>query len=169
MAIDTKAPDLFTIGKRLPKIDAWAKVAGTARFTDDIVLPRMAYGRLLRSPHPHARILHVDTRRAQHLPGVVAVCTGQDLPRMWGIMPTTIDEYPLAVDKVRFVGDALAAVAALDEETAEEACRLIEVEYDVLEPVMSIDEALDDSKPKIHEDRSKQANIFKEIHYDFGD
>src|SRR5262249_29086017 len=144
MAIDTKLPDLFTIGKRLPKIDAWTKVAGTARFADDIVLPRMVYGRLLRSPHPHARILHVDTTKAEALDGVVAVAPGRDPPREWGIMPTTIDEYPLALDKVRYVGDALAAVAALDEETADEACRLIEVEYEVLEPVMSIEEALDE-------------------------
>ncbi|HEX6512984.1 MAG TPA: xanthine dehydrogenase family protein molybdopterin-binding subunit [Chloroflexota bacterium] len=168
MAVRTSPPDLYTIGKRLPKIDAWAKVAGTARFTDDIVLPRMAYGRLLRSPYPHARILHVDSTRAEQLSGVVAVATGRDLPRMWGIMPTTVDEYPLAVDKARYVGDAIAAVAALDEETAEEACRLIEVEYEVLEPIMSIAEALDDSKPKIH-DKTKQANVFKEVHLEFGD
>jgi 4-hydroxybenzoyl-CoA reductase subunit alpha len=169
MAVDTRAPELFTIGKRLPKIDAWAKVAGTARFVDDIQLPRMAYGRLLRSPHPHARILHVDTSKAEAVPGVVAVATGQDLPRMWGIMPTTIDEYPLAVDKVRYVGDPVAAVAALDEETAEAACSLIEVEYEVLEPIMSIEAALDESKPKVHEDKSKRANIMKEVHLEFGD
>ncbi|HLG74287.1 MAG TPA: molybdopterin cofactor-binding domain-containing protein, partial [Chloroflexota bacterium] len=169
MAVEIKPPDLYTIGKRLPKIDAWAKVAGTARFADDLVLPRMVYGRLLRSPHPHAKLLHVDTTKAEQLPGVVAVATGRDLPRQWGIMPTTVDEYPLAVDKVRYVGDAIAAVAALDEETAEEACRLIEVEYEVLEPVMSIEEALDESKPKIHEDRSKDRNVFKQIHYEFGD
>ena len=163
------SPELFIIGKRLPKIDAWAKVDGTARFTDDLVLPRMVFGRLLRSPHPHANIRSIDTRRAQHLPGVVAVCTGQDLPREWGIMPTTVDEYPLALDKVRYVGDALAAVAAVDEETAEEACRLIEVEYEVLEPIMTMEQAMDESKPKIHPNKSKHANVFKNVKLEFGD
>src|SRR5437660_3793439 len=104
------------IGTPRPKVDAYGKVTGRALYADDIVLPRMVYGRLLRSPHPHARILHVDTTKAEQLPGVVAVATGRDLPRQWGIMPTTVDEYPLALDKVRYVGDAIAAVAALDEE-----------------------------------------------------
>ena len=161
-------PQLSTIGKRLPKVDAWGKVAGSARYADDLFLPRMVHGRLLRSPHPHARILRIDTTQAERLAGVVAVATGADMPTKYGIMPTTLDEYPLAVDKVRYVGDAVAAVAALNEETAEQACRLIEVEYELLPAILSIDEAFDESKPKIHE-TSRRANVFKEVHLSFGD
>ncbi|MDE3078386.1 MAG: aldehyde oxidase, partial [Chloroflexota bacterium] len=114
-----KEAEYYTIGKRLPRTDSWAKVVGKAQYADDIEPARMVYGRLLRSPHPHAKILRVDTSKAEQLPGVVAVLVGSELPTKWGIMPTTLDEYPLAVDRVCYVGDALAAVAALDEETAE--------------------------------------------------
>ncbi len=156
------------IGKRLPRTDGWAKVVGSVKYTDDISLPRMAYGRLLRSPHPHARILRIDTSEAERLPGVVAVATGADAPTLYGIMPTTLDEYPLALEKVRYVGDAVAAVAALDEETAEEACNLINVEYELLPAILTIEAALDESKVKIH-DGTARANVFKEVTFDFGD
>src|SRR5438093_65175 len=93
---------------------------------DDLFLPRMAYGRLLRSPHGHARITRVDTARARALPGVYAVISGADLPRVrFGILPVSQDEEALCTEKVRMVGDAVAAVAAVDEDTAEHACRLI--------------------------------------------
>ena len=112
------------IGQPLPKIDAWAKVTGETRYADDLVLPRMAYGKLLRSPHAHARIVTIDTERARALPGVYAVITGHDLPRVkFGILPVSQDEEALCTEKVRMVGDAVAAVAAVDEETAEAACR----------------------------------------------
>ena len=111
------------IGQSLPKIDAWAKVTGETKFADDLVLPRMAYGKLLRSPHPHAlHQAHRHRRAPRALPGVYAVITGHDLPRVkFGILPVSQDEEALCVDKVRMVGDAVAAVAAVDEETAERA------------------------------------------------
>src|SRR5215471_20081230 len=131
------------VGQSLPKIDAWAKVTGETRFADDLVLPRMAYAKLLRSPHAHALIKGIDTARARALPGVYAVITGRDLPRVkFGILPVSQDEEALCVDKVRMVGDAVAAVAAIDEETAERGAELIDVEYSKLPSLMSIEEAL---------------------------
>src|SRR5947209_3109148 len=102
------------IGKPRPKVDAYSKVTGRALYADDIMLPRMLYGGLLRSPHPHARILSIDIRQALELPGVMAVLTGEDLPQKFGILPSSQDEYALAIDKVRYVGDPVAAVAATD-------------------------------------------------------
>src|SRR5512145_3405710 len=123
--------DAFAVvGQPLPKVDAWAKVTGETRYADDLVLPRMAHGKLLRSPHPHALIKRIDTGRARALPGVYAVITGHDLPRVkFGILPVSQDEEALCTEKVRMVGDPVAAVAAVDEETAEAACRLIAVDY----------------------------------------
>ena len=134
--------ELNVVGKPLPKVDAAAKVTGQTLFADDLVLPRMAFARLLRSPHPHARVKRVDVTRAAAHPGVVATLVGAELPIPFGILPVSQDEHALALDKVRFVGDPVAAVAALDEETAEAALRLIDVEYEVLPAFMSIDEAL---------------------------
>src|SRR5438105_5152120 len=90
------------VGTPRPKVDAYAKVTGRALYADDIMLPRMVYGRLLRSPHAHARILYIDVDQALALPGVLAVITGQDLPKKYGILPSSQDEYALAVDKVRY-------------------------------------------------------------------
>src|SRR6266850_1092810 len=110
----------FTVvGQPLPKIDAWGKVTGDTRYADDMVLPRMAFGKLLRSPHAHARITRIDTERAKAVPGVYAVITGADLPRVkFGILPVSQDEEALCTEKVRMVGDAVAAVAAVDENVA---------------------------------------------------
>src|SRR5439155_14927991 len=102
------------IGTPRPKVDAYGKVTGRALYADDIMLSRMVYGRLLRSPHAHARILSIDTNKALALPGVLAVLTGEDLPQKFGILPSSQDEYALAIDRVRYVGDPVAAVAALD-------------------------------------------------------
>src|SRR3954453_8095200 len=111
------SPALHVIGRPLPKIDALAKTSGETQFADDMKLPRMAFGRLLRSPHPHARIVDIDISEALALPGVYAAITGHDLPHKYGIMPVSQDETALAVDKVRYVGEPVAAVAAVDEET----------------------------------------------------
>jgi 4-hydroxybenzoyl-CoA reductase subunit alpha len=157
------------VGKSLPKIDAWAKVAGETKFADDMVLPRMAHGKLLRSPHPHARITRIDTARARALAGVYAVITGQDLPRVkFGILPVSQDEEALCVDKVRLVGDAVAAVAAVDEETAERATELIEVEYEPLRSLMSIEESLAHPEVRIHE-YGDGPNVHKAVSLQFGD
>jgi 4-hydroxybenzoyl-CoA reductase subunit alpha len=162
--------DQFTVvGKPLPKIDAWGKVTGETRYADDFFLPRMAYAKILRSPHPHALIRKVDTQRAKALPGVYAVITGADLPRVkYGILPVSQDEEALCVEKVRMVGDPVAAVAAADEETAERATELIDVEYEVLRPLMSIDEALAHPELRIHE-YGDGPNVHKAIALQFGD
>ncbi|MHB8598327.1 MAG: molybdopterin cofactor-binding domain-containing protein [Ktedonobacteraceae bacterium] len=156
------------IGTPRPKVDAYGKVTGRALYADDIMLPRMLYGRLLRSPHPHARILSIDTRRALELPGVLAIITGEDLPQKFGILPSSQDEYALAIDKVRYVGDPIAAVAATDPDTLDEAIRLIAVEYEVLPALMSIDEALAHPETKIN-DEARIGNIHKAVSYEFGD
>jgi 4-hydroxybenzoyl-CoA reductase subunit alpha len=159
---------MSTIGRSVQKIDSYAKVTGAARYADDLKLPRMAYGRILRSPHPHARITRLDTERARALPGVLDVITAADLPRKYGIMPTTQDEYPFALEKVRYVGEPVAAVCAVDEETAEEALDLIEVEYEALPAIGSIEEALAREDVRVH-DETKRANVMKEVHLTFGD
>ena len=156
------------VGRRLPKVNSWAHLTGTALYADDIRLPRMLHGRLLRSTQPHARIKRVDVSGALAHPGVVAVVTGADMPEKMGIMPSTQDETALAVDKVRYVGEPVAAVAALDEDTAYEALSLIDVDYEPLEPIFTIEEALGRDDVKIHED-SRRANVFKEVHLAFGD
>ena len=160
--------DFSVIGKRNLKYDWHAKLTGQAKYTDDIKLPRMIFGRLLRSPYPHARILHLDTTRAAALPGVFAVVTGKDFPIKYGILPSSQDETALAIDKVRYMGEAVAAVAAVDEWTAEEACNLIDVMYEPLQPIMSIEEALDPEGEKIH-DWTKRANVQKDVELEFGD
>ncbi|GAC1566529.1 MAG: xanthine dehydrogenase family protein molybdopterin-binding subunit [Ktedonobacteraceae bacterium] len=156
------------IGTPRPKVDAYAKVTGRALYADDIMLPRMVFGRLLRSPHAHARILFIDASHALALPGVLAVITGVDLPRKYGILPSSQDEYALAIDKVRYVGDPVAAVAALDPDILEEALKLIHVEYEVLPALMSIDEALAHPENKIN-DEARIGNIHKAVSYEFGE
>jgi 4-hydroxybenzoyl-CoA reductase subunit alpha len=157
------------VGRPLPKIDAWAKVTGETRYADDLVLPRMAYGKLLRSPHAHARIVAIDAARARALPGVYAVVTGADLPRVkFGILPVSQDEEALCTEKVRMVGDAVAAVAAVDEETAERACELIDVTYEPLPALMSIEDALAHPEVRIQE-HGDGPNVHKNIALQFGD
>ncbi|HEY4685662.1 MAG TPA: xanthine dehydrogenase family protein molybdopterin-binding subunit [Dehalococcoidia bacterium] len=161
--------ELAVIGKRVPKVDVWGKVTGETRYTDDLQLPRMAFGKLLRSPHPHALIKRIDTSGAKALPGVYAVITGHDLPPVkFGILPVSQDEEALCTEKVRYVGDAVAAVAAVDEETAERACRLIDVEYEPLPALMSVEESLSHPEVRIHE-YGHGPNIQRLISLQFGD
>lgn len=156
------------IGRRLPKVNAWAHLTGSAKYADDIALPRMLYGRLLRSTQAHARIRSIDTSAAERHPGVVAIVTGADMPEKMGIMPSTQDETALAVDRVRYIGEPVAAVAATTEDAAFDALSLIRVEYEPLEPIFTIEEALEREDVKIH-DSAKRANVFKEVHLSFGD
>lgn len=158
------------IGKPLPKIDAMSKVVGETRFADDISLPRMLFGRLLRSPHPHARIRGIDVEKALRLEGVHGVITGKDLPEKFGIMPSTQDEEALAIDRVRYVGDPVAAVAAVSESVAEQALSLIAVDYEPMTPVLSIEEALaqQEQADKIHS-WTRYANVQKAVSFEFGD
>src|SRR5438876_8981311 len=157
------------VGKPMPKDDAAAKVTGRALYADDIALPRMLHCKILRSPHPHARILSIDTSAARRIPGVIAVITGADLPIKFGILPVTQDERALEHEKVRYVGDPIAAVAATDEEIAAAACDAIAVEYEVLEPVMSIDAALANPKDERIQDYGGPNNIHKLVALEFGD
>jgi len=156
------------IGKPLPKVDAMAKCVGETRYADDLSLPRTIYAKLLRSPHPHARLRSISTERATSLDGVYAVITGKDLPEKFGIMPSTQDEETLVTEKVRYVGDPVAAVAASSETIAEKALELIDVDYEVLKPVLSIEEALAQVDNRIHS-WNRYANVQKAVSLEFGD
>ena len=138
------------LGKPRRRVDGRAKVTGQTRFADDIVLPRMLHMKLLRSPYPHAKIDSIDSSKATSYPGVHLVLTGKDFPVSFGILPVTQDEYPLAPEHVRYVGDPVAAVVAKDEQTAAEALDLIEVEYRILDTIASPEEALAKAEPRIH-------------------
>src|SRR2546423_943607 len=157
------------VGKPLPKVDAAAKVTGRALYADDIALPRTLHCKILRSPHPHARILSIDTSAAKRIPGVLAVITGLDLPIKFGILPVTQDERALEHEKVRYVGDPIAAVAATEEEIAAAACDAIAVEYELLEPVMSIEAALQTPKDERIQDYGGPNNVHKFVALEFGD
>jgi 4-hydroxybenzoyl-CoA reductase alpha subunit len=159
---------LKVIGKPFRKVDARAKCTGQTKFADDIVLPRMLFCKILRSTEPHARILNIDTSKAQALPGVIAVLTGKDLPIPYGILPVSQDEHPLCIEKVRFIGDPVAAVAAVDEDTAFDAMNLIEVEYEKLQSITSIEEAVMVDEPRIHE-YGDGGNVHKKVSLEFGD
>ncbi|MEW5912148.1 MAG: molybdopterin cofactor-binding domain-containing protein [Thermodesulfobacteriota bacterium] len=156
------------LGSRAPRLDAPDKATGRARFADDLNLPGQLYGALLQSPHAHALIKRIDASRAKRLKGVKAVLTGQDLPNiLYGVSPARYDEEVLARDKVRHVGDDVAAVAAVDLETALEALSLIEVEYEPLPAVLSVEQALAEDAPIIHE--LFPNNLCAEVHQEFGD
>src|SRR5512146_2603318 len=118
--------DYSVVGKAVASVEAARKTTGSGRYTDDISLPGMLVGKILHSPHAHARILHIDSSKAAAIPGVVAVLTGADCPTAYGILPIGHDETALAVGKVRYVGDNVACVVALDEATAERALEVIE-------------------------------------------
>lgn len=155
------------VGTPRRKVDAAAKVTGELRFADDLALPRMLHCKLLRSRYPHAKILSIDTSRAEALPGVIALLTGKELPIPFGILPISQDEHALAPDRVRFVGDPVVAVAALDEDTAAEACAVIDVRYEELPSIASIDDAIATREPQLH-DYADDGNIHKVISLDFG-
>jgi len=143
-----------TVGKGVPRVDGPAKVTGDAIYTADIYLKGMLQGKILRSPYPHARILHIDTARALKVTGVRAVVTGKDTSKVKFAqsMKTKVpDKAFLALDKVRYIGDEIAAVAADDIDTAEEALELIRVEYEVLPAVFDPFEAMEPGAPLIHE------------------
>ena len=156
------------IGKALRKVDAVAKVTGATRFADDLAFPRMLFCKLLRSTQPHARIVSIDTAAATKLDGVIAVLTGHDLPIPFGILPVSQDEHALCVEKVRFIGDPVAAVAATTEETATAALDLIKVVYEPLKSFASAEEAVLNPEPRIH-DYGDSGNLHKVIDLEFGD
>jgi len=159
------------IGTRMRKVDGAGKVTGTAVYTDDIMLPGMLHAKILRSPHPHARIVSIDTSAAEAMPGVRAVVTGAEMPTPYGIIPWTRDESALCVDRVRYIGDGVAAVAAVNEETANAALRRIRVEYELLEAILEPEDALKPDAPQIHEPGKPghNGNITKMVKLAFGD
>jgi 4-hydroxybenzoyl-CoA reductase subunit alpha len=157
------------IGHRVSAIDSSEKVTGNGKYTVDMHLPDMLYGKVLRSPHPHARILNIDTSQAERLPGVKAVLTGKDtLGRKQGIwrrFPELCDEEILCRSKVRYIGDPVATVAAVDEETATEAMNLIKVEYEPLPAVFEPLEAIAEEAPQIHESTELNINVNRHIEW----
>jgi 4-hydroxybenzoyl-CoA reductase alpha subunit len=161
-----KAESYAVVGHRVSRVDGYEKVSGEAKYVADIVLPGLLFGKVLRSPYPHARILNIDTHRAEGLPGVRAVVTAEDTPkRPWGSFFK--DQFPLTVGKVRYVGEEVAAVAAVDPDTAEEALALIDVEWEELPAVFDPEVAMQEGAPRIHED--KERNIALKIEVERGD
>ena len=156
------------IGKSWTQVGGLAKAKGETVYADDIFLPRMLYAKMLGSPHAHALIKKIDISHALEIPGVIAAVTGKDLPIPYGILPVTQDETALCVDKVRMVGDPVAAVAAIDEETAEIALEKIVVEYEPLPSIISIEDALAEEKVQIHK-YAEEGNIHKKVSLEFGD
>jgi len=150
------------------RVDALAKVTGQTLFADDISLPRMLHCKLLRSTQAHALVENIDITHAKAHPGVYLVLTGKDFPVEYGILPVSQDERPLCRDKVRFVGDPVAAVVARDEQTASEALALIEVNYQPLPSISSVTEALQPTESPLH-DYAEENNIHRRLSYSFGD
>ena len=156
------------VGKARRRVDARAKVTGQTRFADDLAFPRMLFARLLRSSLPHARIVRIDTAAAAASPGVELVLTGKDFPIPFGILPVSQDEHALCPDRVRFVGDPVAAVVARSEREASDALALVQVEYEPLPTVASPEEALERTEPRIH-DYGEGGNVHRLAHFAFGD
>jgi 4-hydroxybenzoyl-CoA reductase subunit alpha len=162
-------PRVFgVLGKPLRRVDALGKVTGETKYADDLSMPGMLYMKLVRSTVPHARIAGIDVRKALAYEGVRAVLTGELFPVPFGILPVSQDEHALCIDKVRFVGDPVAAVVATEELAAEEAARLVEVSYEPLTTISSPEEALRVSEPRIH-NYGDSGNIHKAVALDFGD
>ncbi len=159
--------DFSIIGRPTAMVDAAEKTTGAGKYTDDLSVPGMLIGKILHSPYPHARIKRIDASRAEKLEGVVAVVVGKDAPNPYGILPVGHDEYPLALDKVRYVGDNVACVAAVSEAVAEKALELIDVEYDVLPAYFDPEESMKAKTDLIHD--NKPGNLEKDYHHAFGD
>ena len=156
------------IGTPRRRVDARAKVTGQTRFADDLALPRMLHCKLVRSTVPHGRIARIDVSKALAHPGVYLVLTGRDFPIPYGILPVSQDEHALATDRVRFVGDPVAAVIARDELTAFEALDLVEIDYAPLDPIASPEDGLAQDAPTIHQ-YGDRGNVHKVVSLGFGD
>ena len=156
------------IGTAFRRVDGRAKVTGRTLFADDLAFPRLCYLRLVRSTVPHARVRGIDLAAAERVPGVLGFLTGADFPIPFGILPVSQDEHALCPDRVRFVGDPVAAVAAVTEDAAWEAALAVEVDYEPLPTVGSIDEALATPEPRLH-DYGDHGNVHKQVSMRFGD
>jgi CO/xanthine dehydrogenase Mo-binding subunit len=158
------------INTHVRNIDGIAKVTGRAQYTFDVKIPGMLYGKILRSPHPHAKILKIDYSRAMELPGVYGVVTGKDdtlgvKQGIWRRYKDLCDEQILPVDKVRYIGEPVAAVAAITEELAEKALDYIDVEYEVLPGVFEPLDAIKKDAPEIHEGFERNINVTRHIEW----
>ena len=157
-----KAEKFSVVGQRVQRIEGFEKVTGDSKFIADIFLPGMLVGKVLRSPFPHARIRHIDISKAEKLPGVRAVVTAEDtIKRPWGAF--FADQYILSVGKTRYVGEEVAAVAAIDPDIAEEAVDLIEVDWEPLPGVFDAEEAMQDGAPLVHDDKPNNIAITMDI------
>jgi 4-hydroxybenzoyl-CoA reductase subunit alpha len=164
---DHRPTGFSIIGKPTAMVDAAEKTTGAGKYTDDLSVPGMLVGKILHSPYPHARIKNIDTSRAEQLKGVIAVVVGKDAPKTYGILPVGHDEYPLALDKVRYVGDNVACVVATSEAIAEKALELIDVDYEVLPAYFDPEESMNATANLIHD--NKPNNLEKDYHHVFGD
>ena len=157
-----------TVGRSLPRVDAADKVTGRAKFAADLHFENVLHGKILTSPIAHGLIKSIDKSQAEAFPGVKLVLTGEDVPDItFGINPPRYDEHVLAKDKVRHIGDEVAAVIAVDEETAERALELIKVEYHELPAVFNPAEAVKEGAPLVHERYKNNTNTHVDHH--FGD
>ncbi len=160
------APRPGAVGQRLPLIDGIEKVTGRAAYTADLPASALV-GRILRSPYAHAELLEVDTAAARALPGVVAIITGADCDKTYGVLPIAMNEYPLARDRVRYRGEPVAAVAAVDEETAERALALIRLKVRELPAYFTTETARAPGATLLHDNGA--GNLVREVHDEFGD
>ncbi len=147
------------VGKPVPRIDGRGLVTGEAKYTFDLKVPGMLIGKMIRSPHAHARIIRIDTSKAEKIPGVKAIITARDTYEIkFGsneyFFPQTVDQMALEAEKVRYIGDEIGAVAAIDEETAQKAIALIDIQYEKLPAVFDPDEAMKPTAPQIHKARN---------------
>ena len=165
----TRDRDLRLLGREIPYIEGPLKVSGRAEYTDDLKRPGMLVGKLLRAPWPHAKILRVDASKARALPGVFAVVTGEKYPTPFGVLPITKDETAIAVDRARYIGDIVAAVAAQDELTAERAMAAIEIDVEALPEYADPRVGRERVDVPIHEKGLNHSNIQKEVLQHFGD
>ncbi|MFZ1023976.1 MAG: xanthine dehydrogenase family protein molybdopterin-binding subunit [Thermoplasmata archaeon] len=165
----SESPSYRLLGTRIPYVEGPLKVTGRAEYTDDIKRSGMLVGRLLRSPWAHARIRSIQVEEARKLPGVYAVLTGEKYPTPFGVLPITHDETAIAVGKARYIGDIIAAVAAVDEPTAERALQLIHVEVDPLPEYTDPRAGLEKVAEPIHARGLNGSNIQKEVVQHFGD
>ncbi|MBZ0265710.1 molybdopterin-dependent oxidoreductase [bacterium] len=160
--------DYRILNTRAPRVDAWDKVTGKAQYTDDLKRPGMLYGAILHSPIGHGKILNIDTSRAENLPGVKAVITWKDVgTQPYGVSPARYDETIFCFDKVRYVGDEIAAVAAIDPDIAREAVNLIRVDFEPLPLVLDPLHAMDEGQSQLHE--MYDHNICAKVNWNFGD
>lgn len=155
------------IGSYVPMVDGPEKVSGRAKYTADLIAPGMLAGRIYRSPYAHAEIVEVDVSEAARLPGVLAVVTGADCDKAFGVLPVARNEYALARGKVRYKGEPVAAVAAVDEATAETAVRLIKMRVKELPAYFSATDAMVPDAVPLHE--SKPGNLERDVRFELGD